>query len=99
MLYLHSTMYLLNPVYNVLTVLRTYAFTFHYVSIKSAASCTISVFVNTYLHSTMYLLNLGSDIPSSICIMYLHSTMYLLNPDQRGRYEQTWNIYIPLCIY
>ena len=55
-IYLHSTMYLLNPIQSRLRRSIKSRFTFHYVSIKSQ---TFTVFFSDVknLHSTMYLLN------------------------------------------
>ena len=55
-LYLHSTMYLLNPNQLIADKYALYKFTFHYVSIKSSIHHTADL-RDMNLHSTMYLLN------------------------------------------
>ena len=76
--------------YNVLTVLRTYAFTFHYVSIKSQAATSDE---NTFKAFTFHYVSIKSlEYVYTYCIKCdLHSTMYLLNQTARGgeREEKT----------
>ena len=79
-LYLHSTMYLLNP--EVSHERRQKGGLYLHSTMYLLNPCwpvinTLS-FVN--LHSTMYLLNRTSEAVSAIVAPHLHSTMYLLNP-------------------
>ena len=98
MLYLHSTMYLLNPIAPIVTLQKS-AFTFHYVSIKSLPLvCHPSTL--TDLHSTMYLLNHAyilhdKDINTEFTFHYVS-----IKSDSADWFDcmKTF-IYIPLCIY
>ena len=80
---LHSTMYLLNPLYPAMPLL--YQIHLHSTMyLLNLALISITPILSAYLHSTMYLLNRSGRMTRRKHILYLHSTMYLLN-QSRGQ--------------
>ena len=69
--HLHSTMYLLNPIWHGYAEHRK-EFTFHYVSIKSLGSQR-SLTSRYHLHSTMYLLN---PVPQHLIISQAYFVLF-----------------------
>ena len=78
-IYLHSTMFLLNLFAVIASYFKFIPFTFHYVSIKSKYSICMSYSSRVYLHSTMFLLNPSLRLYPIHSHPNLHSTMFLLN--------------------
>ena len=95
--YLHSTMYLFQPLSPNIsrTLYQIYIPLCIYFNMNTEVNYLIQ---NYYLHSTMYLFQLPTDIIIVLPLLHLHSTMYLFQPCF-GRLSRRSYLYLHSTMY
>ena len=96
--YLHSTMYLFQPMHSKFRLSSNQIFTFHYVSISTYRPERFRWFLFIYIPLCIYFNHHFVKIAQSVTVIYIPLCIYF-NPWHIPAMITIELIYIPLCIY